>query len=78
MYASFIKKTIGDRERVFQVRINMKKTLTSSRETHRWWWSPPLPDKKPNDPLLRVRVISVYPTSPRTLTRAPSLSEVSN
>ena len=36
LYASFAKKTVGDRERAFQVRVNMKKTLTSSRETRRW------------------------------------------
>ena len=71
MYASFTKKTVDDRERVFQVRVNMKKTLTSSRETHRWWWSPPpsLSRQKPNAPFLRVRMISVYRPS-NTDTRA--------
>jgi hypothetical protein len=71
VYASFTKKTVGDRERVFQVRVNMKKTLTSSRETHRWWWSPPpsLSRQKPNAPFLRVRMISVYRPS-NTDTRA--------
>jgi hypothetical protein len=71
VYASFTKKTVDDRERVFQIRINMKKTLTSSRETHRWWWSPPpsLSRQKPNAPFLRVRMISVYRPS-NTDTRA--------